>query len=53
MSRKPNPKPTDPKQSKRFLEAAKLVETDKTGKNFHRALEVITPPKKPDTQKPT
>ena len=51
MPRKPNPKPTDPEQSKRFLETAKIVEADKTGKNFHTALEVITPPEKPTRQK--
>ena len=53
MPRKPNPKPDDEEQSKKFLETAVLVEADKTGKNFHKALEVITPPEKPVPQKPT
>ena len=52
MPRKPNPKPDNEQQSKKFLETAKLIEADKTGKNFHKALEVITPPKKPASQKP-
>ena len=46
MPRKPNPKPDDEEQSKKFLETAKLLETDKAGKVFHKALEVLTPPKK-------
>ena len=53
MPRKPNPKPDNEQQSKSFLETAKLVEADKTGKNFHKALEVITSPKKSEPKKPT
>ena len=52
MPRKPNPKPDDEEQSKKFLETAVLVEADKTGKNFHKALEVIAPPEKPVPQTP-
>ena len=43
MSRKPNPKPTDAEQSKRFLETAKAVEADKTGKVFADALSILVP----------
>lgn len=31
MGRKPNPKPDDPAQSKRFIKAAKEVEADDEG----------------------
>ena len=50
MPRKPNPKPTNPEQSKKFLETAKLVEADKTGKNFTKAIERIVPPNKPSSK---
>ena len=43
MPRKPNPKPTDPEQSMKFLEAAKELEVDKTGKTFENALKILTP----------
>ena len=43
MPRKPNPKPDDAEQSKRFLETAKALESDKTGKEFKRALDVVVP----------
>ena len=53
MPRKPNPKPDDEEQSKKFLETAVLVEADKTGKNFHKALEVITPRRNPPRRNPS
>ena len=53
MPRKPNPKPDDETQSKRFLETAKLVEADKTGKNFQKALDVIAPPSDREDYVPT
>ena len=43
MPRKPNPPPDDAAQAARFIEAAKLVDADKTGKAFTRALDVIVP----------
>ena len=43
MPRKPNPKPTDPEQSKKFIETAKKLEVDEAGVNFDRALYVIKP----------
>lgn len=43
MPRKPNPKPTDPEQSKKFLETAKALDGDKTDKQFQRALVAVIP----------
>ena len=43
MPRKPNPPPDDAAKAARFIEAAKVLETDKTGKNFLRAVDVIVP----------
>lgn len=43
MPRKPNPPQDDAEQSKRFLETAKALEADKTGKAFQAALDVIVP----------
>lgn len=52
MPRKPNPPPDDAAQAARFIEAAKAVEADKTGKAFTRALNVIVPvPVKKSTKK--
>jgi hypothetical protein len=39
------PKPDDPEQSKRFIEAARQIEADETGEAFRRAFEKIVPPK--------
>jgi hypothetical protein len=41
--RKPKPKPDDPAQSKRFIEAAKKAEVDETGKAFEAAFKQIAP----------
>jgi hypothetical protein len=46
MGRKPNPKPDDPKQSKRFIEAARENETDETGKAFDRLFKKAVPAQK-------
>ncbi len=43
MSRKPNPPPDDPEQSKRFIEAAKEFGTDPTGEAFERVFEKAVP----------
>ena len=40
-----NPKPDDPEQSKRFVEAAREIEADESGEAFRRAFEKIVPPK--------
>lgn len=44
--RKPPPKDEKP-QRERFLEAAKDVEAESTGKAFERAVRKIVPPAKP------
>ena len=43
MPRKPNPKPDNAEQSKRFLETATALESDKTGKEFEFAIKAIIP----------
>lgn len=43
MPRKPNPPPDDAEQAARFIETAKQLEADKTGKKFERALGVVVP----------
>lgn len=42
---KPNPKPDDPEQSKRFVETAREIEADESGEAFRRALDKIVPQK--------
>ena len=42
MARKPTPKPDDPEQSERFVEQARELETDESGKAFDRAIGKIT-----------
>ena len=41
----PAPKPDDPDQSKRFIDAARQIEADETGEAFRRAFEKIVPVK--------
>jgi hypothetical protein len=43
VPRKPNPPPDDEDQAKRFIETAKMLESDKTGKAFTRAIGVVVP----------
>jgi hypothetical protein len=53
VPRKPNPPPDDAEQAARFIEAAKALEADKSGKAFARALDVIVPvPGKGPAKKP-
>jgi hypothetical protein len=40
------PKPDDPEQSKRFIDAARKIEADESGEAFRRAFEKIVPPKR-------
>jgi hypothetical protein len=47
------PKPDDPEQSKRFIEAARQIEADETGEAFRRAFEKIVPSKAPSSNKGT
>ena len=42
---KTKPKPDDPAQSKRFIEAAKAAGVDETGQGFARAFEKVVPVK--------
>jgi hypothetical protein len=48
MPSKPTPKPDDPAQYKRFLEAAQKADADKTRKGADKAFKKVTenPPKK-------
>ena len=39
------PKPDDPEQSRRFVEAARQIEADETGEAVDRAFRKIVPPK--------
>ena len=51
MVTKPRPKPDDPKQFARFLEAAKEAQVDETGETFRRNFEKIVPEKRPEPKK--
>lgn len=52
MPRKPKPRPDDPAQSKRFIEAAREHGTDETGKAFERVFsKVVTRPTNLGSQK--
>jgi hypothetical protein len=42
MSKKPERKPDDPDQSKRFIEAAREAEADETEKGAERAFKRVT-----------
>jgi hypothetical protein len=46
MGRKPNPKPDDPKQSKRFIETARDIGAEETHEGADRAFKKIAPPKR-------
>jgi hypothetical protein len=41
MSRKPNPKPDDPEQSKRFVETAHKIEAGATREEFEAAFKRV------------
>lgn len=47
MTTKKKPEPDDKEQSARFVETAKALESDESGKGFERALEVVVPTKPP------
>jgi hypothetical protein len=49
MERKPKPKPDDPKQYKRFLEAAQKAEADQTEKGADQAFKKVA--KRPQPKK--
>ena len=44
MSRKPNPPPDDKEQAKRFIDSAKALEADESGRQFEAALKIVVPP---------
>ena len=46
MSKKPERKPDDPEQSKRFLEAAEEAEADETAKGADKAFRAVVKPRK-------
>jgi hypothetical protein len=46
MTAKPKPKPDNPEQSARFLEAAKEAGVDPTAKEFEKAFRKIAPEKR-------
>lgn len=46
MPKKPERKPDDPEQSKRFLEAAKEAEADETEKGADKAFRTVAKPPK-------
>ena len=43
---KPKPKPDDKSQKERFIETARELEADESGKAFDRAFKRIVPPKR-------
>jgi hypothetical protein len=52
MGRKPNPKPDDPEQSKRFIETAEEVGADTDDEALERAFKKIVPvPKRRPAEK--
>jgi hypothetical protein len=51
MSRKPTPKPDDPTQYKRFVDAAQQAEADETRKGADRAFkQIVKPPKRKEKE---
>jgi hypothetical protein len=46
MTGKPKPKPDNPEQSARFLEAAKEAGVEPTAKEFERAFKKVAPEKR-------
>jgi hypothetical protein len=51
MTRKPQPKPDDPAQYKRFLEAAKEAGADETKKGADRAFKKVVKPDQDQSSK--
>jgi hypothetical protein len=41
MTKKPEPKPDNPEQSKRFIDTAKEIQTDEDPEAFDRAFEKV------------
>lgn len=52
MAKNPKTEPDDPAQSKRFVETAKALASDESGKSFVRAFKKVVPrPSKAKRQK--
>lgn len=51
MAAKKKPEPADKEQSARFVETARQLEVDESGKAFERAIGIVTPPKNVETEK--
>ena len=45
MGRKPQPRPDDPAQSKRFIDTAREIEADESEEGAERAFKKVTHPK--------
>lgn len=52
MTKKAKPKPDDKAQSKRFVETAKELEADASGKKFERAFDLLNKTPKKSAQRP-
>lgn len=52
MAKKPKPEPDDREQSARFIETAKALGAEESGKEFDRVVDRVVSTK-PTTQKPT
>jgi hypothetical protein len=50
MGRKPDPKPDDPAQSKRFIDAAREAQADESEEGADRAFKKIVSNKKPPSR---
>jgi len=50
MGRKPNPKPDDPEQSKRFIGTAKEVEADDAEALDNAFKKIVPEPKRPSSK---
>lgn len=49
-AKKTKPKPDDKEQSQRFVETAKTLDVDKSGKAFENAIKIIKSPKRTAAQ---
>lgn len=45
VAKKPKPEPDNKEQSSRFVETAKALGVDESGKDFDRAMKSVIPPK--------
>jgi hypothetical protein len=52
MKKKSNPKPDDPAEYKRFLEAAREAEADESSEAADKAIKRVSSTRKPETKRP-